>query len=80
MAELAAAVGDHAEKNGLGKLKVMALPETRLPPADVVNTTVAATPVFATTDDPAAIEMVGPVTTFPTAGAETAAAFPSRVV
>ena len=81
MAELATSVGDHAEKNGLGKLKVIALPETRPPPADVVNTTVAATPVFATTDDPAAIEMVGPVTILPIAGAMNVEyRFPSIVV
>ncbi len=81
MAELATAVGDHAEKNGLGKLKVMALPETRLPPADVVNTTVAATPVFVTTDDPAAIEIVAPVTILPIDGAvKVGDGFPSIVV
>ena len=60
-------MGDQAEKNGLGKLNVMALPDTRAPPTVVVNTIVAATPVLATTEDPAAIEMDGLVTAFPMA-------------
>ena len=73
-------VGDHAEKKGLGKLNVMALPDTRAPPTVVVNTIVAATPVLATTEDPAAIEMDGLVTTFPMAWPVNEAALASVVV
>lgn len=73
-------VGDHAEKKGLGKLNVMALPDTRAPPTVVVNTIVAETPVLATTEDPAAIEMDGLVTAFPMAWPVNEAALASVVV
>jgi hypothetical protein len=78
--ELATLGAAAVENKPDAKVTVITWPELMAPPTDGVNTIVAETAVLAAVESTEAIVMDAVVTLSPTAGAETSASLPSRVV